>query len=452
MTVRGLHDTGDARHLGQGPRVLRATAHRYEIVLHRRPHPPQELALPEVVSTVLMDHNVVFAPRSCQPLQAVDILEGLLPWILTLIRIDHSGLPVRILPGPTEIDHGRDVALRLEASVGRWDRGRKRAARQLGRHFGEVVDPEVAGRGPLQHAGTPAWVRRHVLSLGPGCVLPVCVPEAPARWSTIRRILEFPSCVVHEILHRTGGVLPTQSVEGTGDFGPRSRSVLVPVVPALGARSACCAVCGEAIQGAELEAIPREESRVVRIPILVRALLPQKQPRRHDVLRPDIAAAIGATEVAIPLRHDLGKVTAEGSIVARRHKCDEILRTCVDLYNLLKAAETESRYRPELVPREVQDMSRQADQALGSGFIADPFLVRDEEVVLHAHALSPLKGRSEVRGTQRLHEPVRLRRSLDHDVLACEVDIAMVRSARARCTALTNQLALQVVHLLHRLP
>mmetsp|Transcript_82306 Transcript_82306/g.197409 ORF Transcript_82306/g.197409 Transcript_82306/m.197409 type:complete len:363 (-) Transcript_82306:131-1219(-) len=121
------------------------------------------------------------------------------------------------------------------------------------------------------------------------------------------------------------------------------------------------------------------------------------------------------------------------------------------------ATESESRCGPKLSGRQVQDMHGQTNRH-GVPRVRDPLFVGDEEVVLNAHAISPLVPHLQVRGAEGLHEPVRFAGSCGgapDDVIAVHVHVALVHvgsgglEAVARAIPWPHKLPLQVVGLAH---
>mmetsp|Transcript_80385 Transcript_80385/g.204432 ORF Transcript_80385/g.204432 Transcript_80385/m.204432 type:complete len:225 (+) Transcript_80385:328-1002(+) len=197
-----------------------------------------------------------------------------------------------------------------------------------------------------------------------------------------------------------------------------------------------------------LKTIPSQEAGTVEVAVLVCPLLADVQPRGHDVLWPDIWLSIRAVVLLVPARHNLRKaLPAEVPVVAGRHESDESGTAGVDIDHLLMTPKREGRNGIELLALKVQNMHGQADETCCAVYVGDPLFVRDEQFVLHTQARTPLVLDCQVRRTKGLHEPIRLCRSLHHNVLPFQIDIAMVRrrASRAGSATLTDLLAFQVV-------
>mmetsp|Transcript_36020 Transcript_36020/g.114501 ORF Transcript_36020/g.114501 Transcript_36020/m.114501 type:complete len:433 (+) Transcript_36020:1166-2464(+) len=253
---------------------------------------------------------------------------------------------------------------------------------------------------------------------------------------------------MHKVARNARCVSPTEPVESALDHSTSRCGVFVPRVATLSPRGAGRAVCREAIHETVLEPVARQEVCGVCVVVFVSVFLSEVQPRRHLVLRPHIRVAISAGVVTIAVRYHLRKATTERAVVAGGHETDEVCRARVDLDYLFVASEAKGGDSMKLAGCEIQHVHWQTDDAHGITLVGNPLLVGDEKVVLYAETCTPLVLVREVGRAQGLHEPVRLRRGRNHDVLPGEVDVAVVRCRAAPIAAPADELSLQVEHFL----
>ena len=459
---------GGNRHPSLGAGIVAATSLRDELVFGHhagRWELGDEHALSVHVAAVLLDDEVVLVVGGGDPLETVDVLEG----VLVRRRVAHHRLvvPIGALALTAEIDAVADLGLTLDDGVGgvdlRGEVGHSQGVEHV-LHASEIVDAHVAGGGALDETVAAARIGRIVLGLRGLLIDAGASPElvrrgCAARGLILGRVLEVPRLVVIEV--RDGAVpLPLRLREVAGDVvvGTIAEVALVPSVAIRGRLGN-----GEAIHAAACQTVPCEETGGVRRGAVCRVALHANVKARGDnVLGIHKVGAVVALVVGRLrlLTRQLLIFGSEVAVVAGEGEAHVVRVAAVHLDNLLEAAHAERADSVGSLGGHVDGVRAETDEAerLDAGGIeTSPLLDSEEDVVLETDSRAPLLLLLEMRGTERVVRPEVVRDrvcgDVGGDVLAILVGVTEVHVVPRRVDGLTStdEIALQVVGLLDEL-